>query len=440
MRAKYDVVVAGGGMAGIAAAHGAATAGASTLLIERYGFLGGMATAGLVNPFMSYFTSTGKPLVGGFFAELCERMSRMDGMLDRAFDPEVLKYIAQEMVLESGAELLLHACVTGVKLSGERISGLEVMTRSGCVEVDAQYVIDATGDGDVSVMAGVPYERGDQAMTLMFIVGGVDVRESLLFAMKNPDQMRFPKPASEAEIDSMLDGAVGIAGFYEQVDRARESGGFSLPQDMVFFVTLPRPGEVVVNTTHVGGLDATDFADLTKAEVEGRRQAVELMRFLRRYVPGFTKAYILETASQVGVRESRRVKGGYLFSEDDVVGGRKFPDAVLRSAYPVDIHPAGKGYSRSEDRLPPVGPPPGDWYEVPYRCLVPTVIDNLLVAGRCISSTHAGHGAVRIMPNCAALGQAAGVAGALCARKGVSTGNLDTALLRRELLDRGAII
>ena len=440
---SYDVLVTGGGVAGIAAAVSSARLGAKTLLVERYGFLGGSSTAGLVNPFMSSSTSAGKPLVGGFFSEICDRMNEMGGLHARSFDPEAMKFAAQEIVLEAGATLLLHTWISGARARGKAVSGVEALTKGGSKDIEARVVVDATGDGDVAAMAGAAFEAGGpvhgmtQAMTLMFTIGGVDPRKALAYAKDHPDQMRFPKPASDEVIEHLLRSAVAVAGYYKEVDEARSKGEFPLPQDMVFFITLPTPGQVVVNTTHIGGVDATDSEGLTKAEITGRRQAMALMKFFRKYIPGFEDSYLLQTAVQVGVRESRRIIGEYVFSSDDVVNARKFPDAVLRSAYPVDIHsPVGKGYSRKNNGKAPEAPPPGDWYEVPYRCLVPVEVNNLLVAGRCISATHEGQAAVRIMPNCMALGQAAG----LCVTNGVTPRALDVDLLRKALLDQGAII
>ena len=443
----YDVIVAGGGLAGCAAAISSARLGMKTLLVERYGFLGGMGTAGLVNPFMSSSTSTGEPLVGGIYTELCDNMRAIDGMLDRAFDPESMKYVLQEMVAESGVELLLHSCITGVIQSDDRINGLEISCKSSLMKVTADVVIDATGDADVASFAGVPYEFGNpeinmsQAMTLMFTVGGVNLHESLIYAMKNPDEMRFPKPVDESDINRMMKGAIGVAGYYKEVEAAKRSGEFPLEQDMVFFITLPHSGQVVVNTTHICGFDGSKSEDLTKAEIEGRRQAFALMKFMKKYLPGFENSYLMQTAAQVGVRESRRIIGEYVFSVDDVRNGAKYDDCILRSAYPVDIHSsAGKGYSRDEDRLPPVAPPAGSWYEIPYRCIVPLKVDGLLVAGRCVSASHEGHGAVRIMPNCIALGQAAGAAASLAVKTGTLPREIDTKTLRSTLLDAGAII
>ena len=444
---RYDVIVSGGGVAGVAAAVSSARLGAKTLLVERYGFLGGLGTAGLVNPFMSSYTSDGKPLIGGFFTELCDRMSSIGGMLGRAFDPESMKYCSQEMLLEAGADMLLHSWVTGVRAVGNEMTGLEVLTKSGEREIDASILIDATGDADVAAMAGAPFEMGNpengmtQAMTLMFTIGGVYIGKSLAYAKQHPDQMKFPKPATDADIDHMMQGAVGIAGFYKEVEEARANGEFPLPQDLVFFISLPTPGQVVVNTTHIGGLDGTKSEDLTTAEIEGRHQAMALMKFFRKYIPGFESAYLLQTAVQVGVRETRRIIGEYVFTGEDVISGSKFPDVVMRSAYPVDIHRAvGTGYAREDEGQPVSAPPPGDWYEVPYRCMVPLEVDNLLVAGRCISATHEGQGAVRIMPNCMALGQAAGTAAALSIKTGVLPRKLDTTVLRKHLLEQGAII
>ncbi|MHB1459137.1 MAG: FAD-dependent oxidoreductase [Armatimonadota bacterium] len=443
----HDVVIAGGGLAGVAAALSSARHKAKTLLIEKYGFLGGMGTAGLVNPFMSSATSTGVSLVGGLYTEICDRMRAIGGMLDRAFDAEALKYILQEMIMESGAEMLLHSCVTGTIISDNCISCLEIATKSGLITASADIVVDATGDADVAASAGVPFEFGNpatnlsQAMTLMFTVGGVNLRESLMYAMRNHKEMRFPKPVDEADIDRMLKGAMGVAGFYREVEAGKRAGEFPLDQDMVFFISLPHSGQVVVNTTHISGIDGTRSEDLTKAEIEGRRQVYALMAFMKKYMAGFQNAYLIQTATQIGVRESRRIIGEYVFSVDDVIQGSKFDDCILRSAYPVDIHSsAGKGYSKDEDRLPPVAPPAGDWYEIPYRCIVPLQVDNLLVAGRCVSATHEGQGAVRIMPNCIALGQAAGIASALCVKAGKIPRELEMSSLHNELIDAGAII
>jgi hypothetical protein len=308
-------------------------------------------------------------------------------------------------------------------------------------------VVDATGDGDVAAAAGVPYESGGadglpQAMTLMFDVGGVDLVKVFTYVKDNQDQFRFPKLSSDSDPMELAQGIVSVAGYYDLVAQARAKGEYPLPGDLIFFIGRPRAGEVVFNTTHIGGVDGTKAVDLTRAEIEGRRQAVALVRFIKNYIPGFESAYLLRTAAQVGVRETRRIVGEYVFSAEDVIDARKFEDAIARLAYPVDVHGGrGDGYTRAEERVPALAaPPPGDWYEVPYRCLLPLGVENLLIAGRCVSSTQEGHGATRIMPCCAAMGQAAGTAAALSIRENVSPRNLDRSLLLTTLREQGAIV
>jgi ribulose 1,5-bisphosphate synthetase/thiazole synthase len=443
----FDVAIAGGGVAGVAAACSAARLGARTILVERYGFLGGMATAALVNPFMSHRTSTWQSLIGGFFDELRSRLADMNGIVENSFDAETLKYVAQEMLLESGAQLLLHTWVTGVRKSGDTITGLILQTKSGPEELLARVFVDTTGDGDVAAFAGAQFQKGSaesgfpQAMTLKFDVGGVDLRAALEWVRANPDQFRFPKLDSGDSIDAMLAGVVSVAGYYDLVKEAKAKGDLSIPGDLVFFISRPRPGEVVVNTTHIGMVDGSRSEDLTVAEIEGRRQMMSLMSFLRGYVPGFASCYLVRSGAQVGVRETRRIMGEYVFSAEDIEAARKFPDAIARLAYPVDVHsPKGEGYTREEETRRTIAPPPGDWYEIPYRCLLPLGLDNLLIAGKCVSSTHEGHGAIRVMPCCMAMGQAAGTAAAMSAQLGVSPKRLDTQALLAVLRENRAIV
>lgn len=443
----YDVLVAGGGVAGIAAAVSAARQGAKTALIERYGFLGGMATAALVNPFMSNKTSTGETLIAGFYDELRGRLAEMNGIIANSFDAESLKYVAQEMLLEAGVTLLLHSWVTDVEMNGDSVSALVVQSKEGERKVNAKVFIDSTGDGDVAAPAGAPFEKGRaedgamQAMTLKFDVGGVDLKAALQWVKDNPDQVRFPKLDPDANLDEMLAGVVSIAGYYDLVREAREAGELTISGDLVFFISRPRAGEVVVNTTHIGMVDGTKSDDLTRAEIEGRRQMMSLMKFFRDRVPGFENCYLARSGVQVGVRETRRITGEYVFTAEDVEAGRKFPDAIARLAYWVDIHsPKGEGYTRSEETRRRIAPPPGDWYEIPYRCLLPLNIKNLLVAGRCVSGAHEGQAAIRVMPSCMAMGQAAGAAAAMAAARGISPKELPIDDLLSTLRVSGALV
>lgn len=441
------MIVAGGGVAGIAAAYSSARLGARTALVERYGFLGGMATAALVNPFMSNKSSTGEPLIAGFYDELRDRLKQVDAILDNSFDAEALKYTAQEMLLEAGVDLRLHSWITSVGVEDGFISHLTLQTKGGLVELQAQVYVDTTGDGDVAAFAGAPYQKGGeqdgvtQAMTLKFDIGGVDLRSALEWVKAHPDEVRFPKLEADASVDEMLSGVVSVAGYYSLVSEAKSKGELTVPGDLVFYISRPRHGEVVVNTTHIGMVDGTSSEDLTRAEIEGRRQMMQLMRFFKNGVPGFADCYLTRSGVQVGVRETRRITGEYVFTVEDVAGASKFPDAIARLAYWADVHSGkGEGYTRQEEKRTVVAPPPGDYYEIPYRCLLPLKVKNLLIAGKCVSSTHEGQGAIRVMPSCMAMGQAAGTAAAIAAQDWITPREVDVNVLLKTLRKHGAIV
>jgi len=449
-KADYDVIVAGGGMAGVAAAICSARLGCATLLIESFGFLGGWATAALVNPFMTHCASDGKPLIAGVYKELRDRLSAAGGMLGSSFDSELMKFTLQEMVLESGCEVRLHTTADGASVLEDGRIAVGTASKSGPEQMACKRLIDCTGDGDLAVALGAGFEMGNeeglpQATTLMFDVGGVDLVETMRYVRDHPDQMLFPKLAEDADPQQLARNVISVAGYYDLVAEARSKGDYSAPGDLIFFIGRPIRGEVVFNTTHVGHVDGTNAEDLTRAEIENRRQMMSVVAFAREYVPGFENSYLLRSAAHVGIRETRRVVGGYVFSEDDVVEARKFEDCICRLAYPVDVHSGkGDGYTKDEEdqggKPRPNAPPPGDWYEIPYRCLVPLGIENTLVAGRCVSSTQAGHGAIRIMPSCAAMGQAAGTAAAMSIRQSVSPASIDPRVLCEELRRQGAMV
>lgn len=443
---SYDVVVAGGGMAGCAAAIAAARSGSKTLLLESFGFLGGLATAALVNPFMTHCAADGKPLVGGLYDEIRARLSDMGGMLANSFDSELMKYVLQEMVLESGAELLLHTFLDGAELAGNGSIVVGTRSKSGAGEIVCRRLIDCSGDGDAAVSLGAKHETGNeeglpQAVTLMFDMGGVDLARAMGYVKDHPDQMLFPKLPADSDPARLAEGIISVAGYYDLIAEARAKNEYAAPGDLIFYIGRPTKGEVVFNTTHVGHVDGTKAEDLTRAEIEGRRQMMSIVSFVKKHVPGFENSYLLRTAAHVGVRETRRVIGEYVFGAPDVVEARKFEDAICRLAYPVDVHSGkGDGYTKDEGNKGPQAPPRGDWYEIPYRCLVPLGIEDVLVAGKCVSSTQAGHGAIRIMPCCVAMGEAAGVAVSMSLRENVTPRALDGRLVREELKKRGALL
>ena len=409
-----DVLVAGGGPAGIAAAVVAARRGAGTVLIERYGFLGGMATAGLVNPFMGWHAG-GEPLVAGVFQEMLELMAAVGGYggerQPTAFDPEAFKLVADQLCRQAGVRVRFHTLVTRADVAGSAITALHTESKSGAEQWTARIYIDCTGDADVAFLAGVACDEGREAdhltqpMTLNFRMADVDIE-------------RMP---SREEINRLF-------------DTAKAEGRVTCPRENVLWFHTLKAGVVHFNTTRVTGLSATNADDLTAAEFEARQQAHELARFVVSDVPGFERAYLQQSAAQIGVRESRRIRGHYALTADDVVQARKFPDGIARSNYPIDIHsPTGAG---TDIR----GVAEGDYYEIPYRCLLPQGIDNLLVAGRCVSSTHEGQAALRIMPTCFAMGEAVGVAAALACQQGISPQDVEPDGLRRALRGQGQIV
>jgi hypothetical protein len=442
LAADTDVLVVGGGPAGLGAAVAAADAGARVVLAERYGFLGGNATAALVMPLMSFHTQMptverkgstsllptdhgpGEAVVHGVLGRLLERLVRAGGAIRPSletgyvvpFDPEWFKLIALELLDEAGVQFLFHAFASGVLPGGE---GVVFETKSGPIAVKARVIIDCTGDGDVAAQAGAPYEIGRadglvQPMTLMFRVTDFKRPQFEAYVRDNPKEWR------------------GVHGLWALVRRATEAGELKLErEDMLFFAT-PHGSEVSVNSTRVTRVLGVDVWDLSYAEWCSRRQMRQIAAFLRRYVPGFEDSYVVQSGVQVGVRETRRVLGEYQLDVDDVLGARKFDDAIARGAYPVDIHnPKGSGTVLK--RLPP-----GEAYDIPLGCLLPRNTERVLVAGRCISGTHEAHSSYRVMPIVMATGQAAGVCAALAARHGTLPRAVDVREVQRELARQGA--
>ncbi len=442
---RTQVLVVGGGPAGLGAALGAAAAGARVILVERYGFLGGNATAALVMPLMSFHNEVrqavnpdttrlmptdhgeGEPVVAGVLWTLLDRLVRRGGAVAPSpatgytvpFDPELFKLTAYELVAEAGVGLLLHAFASDVLPLPD---GARVVfeTKSGPVVLDADVVVDSTGDGDLAAAAGAPYEIGRpedglaQPMTLMFRVGHVDRSAFAGYVSAHPDQWR------------------GVYGLWDLVRTATEAGELDLPREELLFFATPHPDEVSVNSTRVTGALGISVWDLTRAELVAHRQLEQIARFLRDRVPGFAHSYVLQSGVQVGVRETRRILGAYRLTGEDVLAAREFDDAVARGAYPVDIHDP-KGPGTVLRRLPR-----GTSYDIPLRCLLPYGTDRVLVAGRCISGDHVAHSSYRVMPIAMATGQAAGVCAALAARTGTVPRDVPAADVQRVLRSQGA--
>jgi hypothetical protein len=444
--ATADVIVAGGGPAGLGAALGAAQAGADTVLIERYGFLGGNATAALVMPLMSFHTQVhgrerrgdvrllptdhgdGDPVIAGVLQHLLLRLVQSGGAIAPSpdtgyvvpFDPEVFKAVALALIDEAGVRFLFHAFASDALLEGGRIKGVVLETKSGPLAIEAKVVVDCTGDADLAFRAGAPCETGRdedglcQPMTLMARIADFDRGKFAAYVREHPGQWR------------------GVHGLWDLIKMATDAGELKLPREDILFFATPHEHEVSLNTTRVNRVLGTDVWDLTYAELTARRQLREIERFLRRHVPGFESAYVMQSGAQVGVRETRRIAGDYRLTVDDILDARRFADVIARGTYPVDIHsPTGKGTVLKYL-------PPGEAYDVPLRALLPQGVEGLLVAGRAISGTHEALSSYRVMPIAMATGQGAGVCAALAARRGCSPREVPAAEVQAELRRQGA--
>ncbi len=439
-----DVLVVGGGPAGLGAAIGAAEAGARVIVAERYGFFGGNSTIAMVAPLMSSHTryhkvkgktdpvlfpadhGGGSLVIEGVLARLLHRLIEKGGALAPTeqtgfvvpFDHEIMKIVSQQMLDEAGVKYLLHSFASDIRFSPEPSVTFE--TKSGPIVVTARIVVDATGDGDIAAWAGAPYECGSspthpgQPMTLYFRMGDCDLRRFRQFVHQNPDQWS------------------GVVGLSKKVKQAHLNGEWNIPRDNVLLFGTPHENEVSVNSTRVLRVLGTDVWDLTRAEWHGRQQMVEVASFLSKYVPGFQGAYVIQSGSQIGVRETRRIMGDYQLTAEDLFDTRHFDDVIARSTYPIDIHnPHGEGTKL-------IHLPPGSAYDIPLRCLLPQKLDSVLVAGRCISGTHEAHSSYRVMPVCMATGQAAGVCAALAALGRCKTRDISATQVQEVLHRQGA--
>jgi len=442
---ETDVLVVGGGPSGLGAALGAAQTGGDVVLAERYGFLGGNATAALVMPLMSFHTQRprpekkgattllptdhgpGEPVVAGVLTTLLERLVSAGGALAPSlqtgyvvpFDPEGFKLVALDLLDEAGVRFLFHSFATDV-FDNDAFKNVVFETKSGPVVIRARVVVDCTGDGDIAARAGAIYEigrEGDglvQPMTLMFRITEFNRAAFAAYVKQHPDQWR------------------GVHGLWDLIRKAAAEGQLQLPREDILFFGTPHEREVSVNSTRVTRVLGTDVWDLSYAEWESRRQLRQIAAFLRRHVPGFEKAYPVQSGVNVGVRETRRILGDYQLTAGDILEARKFPDVIARSSYPVDIHnPEGTGTLLK--RLPP-----GEAYDIPLRCLLPHGVEGIMVAGRCISGTHEAHSSYRVMPVSMATGQAAGVCAALAVRAGKPPRAIPPADVQAELVRQGA--
>ncbi|GAB4457379.1 MAG: FAD-dependent oxidoreductase [Armatimonadaceae bacterium] len=423
--AEVEVCVVGGGPAGVAAALSAARNGARTLLIERQGFLGGNATAAQV-PAFAPFSDRTRAIVRGIGWEVMTEMQRRLGRSlpdpesyavaqDQArmdwvpIDVEVLKRLYDDLCERAGVEVLFHTFTPEVLRDGDRIAGVVLANKDGLSLVQAKVFVDATGDADVATRAGCPFEQGDedgntQGMTLCFTVANGSREAYLGYVYQTGD------------------------GFLARlITEARAAGDYDLPDASLVGLSFKSETVAGANMGHVYGYSSTDARSLSRAEREGRRVVEQLLPFLRKYVPGQANLTLISTGPAIGVRESRRIIGDYRLTVDDYLSCRSFPDDIARNAYFIDLHAVTTAQAARAKSISDTGSDgdtakrksfalsPGQSHGIPYRCLLPQGVENLLVAGRSLSAERPVQGATRIMPVCFALGEAAGLAAALAA-------------------------
>lgn len=439
-----DVLVIGGGVAGISAAVSAARAGASVILAERDGCLGGTAGTGLVGPFMSAYDPEGRvQVIRGFFDEFVRRMQAKGGAKHPSecpggdsfsayrirghigvtpFDAETLKIVAEELCAEAGVTLIYHMLFVGCDTADGTVSAAYFATKNGLRRIRAKTYIDATGDADVAVEAGAPTVYGDengrtQVASLFFTIDNVDrdrVRQFTDGHPENTDQRRR---------------------YLEDVVEAHQRAGtFPCGRSRVS-VFEGMNGIWRVNMTQYDGkANLVDPEDVTRAEIACRRQIAPLMDFLRENVPGFERIRLLQSATTLGIRESRRIVGEYTLTMDDMASGRTFPDGICTVGSAVDFHGSSRHDGSYDGAYGLCG---SRATEIPYRCLIPKNVGNLLVAGRCLSADQMAHSAVRVMPPCFAMGQAAGLAAAMASGAGIPVRAVDGGELRNRLQENG---
>lgn len=395
---EYDVVVAGAGPAGVCAAIAAARNGAKTLLIERYGFLGGMWSAGLIIPLFDF---ENKHYIVTEIVDELKARGGWGGYYDIAFDFEIMKKLLDDMVTQSGAQILFHTFLAGAYCEGEDVKGVFIQNKSGRSLVKAKVVIDCTGDGDIAASAGVPFTMGResdnlcQPVTCMFMLGNIEYMQPHYYSIR------------DAVIEASK--ACGIP--------------FEFSYKRPFVLQLPNCKRCVVMWNHVRKKPPTDAVAFSEAELESREEIHRIFDYIKKNVPMFKDVELIAIAPQTGVRESRHIHGLYTLETDECVHGAQFEDGICDVAFSMDLHLPDKDEQENIHLEAP--------YQIPYRCLVPVNRNGLLVAGRCISGTYETNGSYRVTGDCMATGQAAGAAAALAVKQNVNVRDVDIHQLRK---------
>jgi hypothetical protein len=450
-----DVLVVGAGSSGIAAAVAAARNGARTILVDAGPMLGGELISGL--PLNACLSARGEWVVGGVVRELLDRCDRMGGLVPPYFDwrslwlvcvdPEIMKIACVDLIASSGATFLLNTFAEDIIVEDGRVAGVTLCNKRGRTLVRADIVIDCTGDGALSVMAGAPFEKGGakgeyQPVTLIYRMQGVETEPLLAFVRKNPEVAALGERPdllhlSKSECARRLYEQGVASVFFDGkapfiADAVKRGELFPCGLLAVCPVSIQRR-EVSLNSTRIANLDATDAQALSRALPDLFEQVWAGVRFLQKNVPGFERAEFSGVAPRVGIRETRRIMGLELLQMEDVLAGRKRSDGIAKGAHELDVHGAGNVHRREMIKE-------GGSYDIPFGCLVPRNTRNLLVAGRCLSATREAHGSARVMGTCMSMGQAAGTAAAMCVEVGQPIRQLSVAALRDRLREQGAVL
>lgn len=439
----FDVVVCGGGTAGVAAAVAAARSGAGTALIEKSFSVGGSAYNAMVGPFMTCYDGKGEEqIVKGIFDEIVRRMEKRGGAIHPSktgrvseygcfnpknhhnvtpFEPEALKLVCFDMLGEAGVRLFLNHTLVDAAVEDGRVTGAVCFDSVGMAVFRAPVFVDATADAVLAFKAGVEFETGrrenglTQPVSLFFSIYDVDDDQLIEYVGRDPGKRHLP--------------------YSGEVEEARARGVYTINRNKIGLYKMVRSGQWRLNTTRIQGVNPLCPDDMTAAYVEGVRQIEFLLDFFKT-LPGLENAKLMQTAASIGIRDSRRIKGVHTLTADDIYDAREFNDVIALCAYPMDLHPAtgsARGIQEGDRPLP-------NSYRIPYRILVPERLDGLLVAGRCVSATFEALGGIRIMPPVMAMGQAAGVAAAVSAAAGIQPRDIDVKDLQKRLRQQGAVL
>lgn len=446
---RTEVLVVGAGAAGMAAAISSARNGARTMLIEYNGFLGGISST---LPWLGFHDRDYRQVVKGLPHEIVTRLQKINAASDYVFDIKcgslvsvdnhMWKVLAMQMAEEAGVEIMLHTHMVETLVNNNRIEGIEVEHKSGRQKIYANVTIDCSGDGDVAARGGVEWKKGRtadglvQAPTLVFRLGGLD-QAKFVAACKdetlNHREWITPYPDLWAKLKKRLDqtDVFIVGGLAGLVEKARIAGELEVPQTRVVGVKLHRPDQFQVVMTRVLGLDPTNVESVSKAYSRVYDQIPQLVRFFRKYVPGFENSYLLEIAPMLGIRESRRIIGDYVLVKEDLIEGKIFDDSIAMGGYHIDIHrPKGSWVESYNVKA----------YTIPIRSLIAKGVEGLMMAGKCLSATHEAVASTRVIPICMAQGEAAGTAAALAVKRRVEVRNLPITELQGQLKNQGAEI